>query len=60
MSFDDVTTPDLVSADTAVIPALGSRVTTDGPTMRATVLEERVFLLETEPRLMAFVLFEDL
>ena len=51
MRLDDVATPDLVCADTAVVAALRRRIAADGPAVGTTVFEERVLLLDAEPGL---------
>lgn len=56
MSLDDITAVDLAGTNTTVVRALGARETTLGPSVRLTILiEEGIFLLETEPRLLVFV-----
>ena len=56
MLLDDVASPDLIGADTAVVAALRGRVAADRPAVRTAVLEERVLLFEAEPRILILVL----
>ena len=56
VGLDDVTAVDLVGADAAVVAALGGREAAEGEAVGATVLEERVLLLDAEDRLLVGVL----
>jgi hypothetical protein len=56
VSLDNVTAVDLAGTDTTVVRALGTGVTTLGPAERPSVVsEEGVFLLKTEPEVLAGV-----
>jgi hypothetical protein len=54
--LDDLTTVDLVVADAAVVAALGGGEAGRREAERTAVLEERVLLLEAEPRVVLLVL----
>ena len=56
--LNDVTTPDLVCTDSAVIATLGCRESTDRPPVWAPILVERVLLLQPEPWLLVAVLLK--
>ena len=59
MGLDDVAAEDLVGADAAVVDALRGGEAAAGEAERAAVLEERVLLLDAEPRLLVGVLLGD-
>ncbi len=56
VGLDDVTAPDLVGADAAVVRTLRAGEAALGPAERVAVLEERVLLLDAEHRLLVGVL----
>ncbi len=56
--LDDIAAPDLVGTDTAVVTTLWGWETADRPPVRASVLEEGVLLLHTEPWLLVRILLE--
>ena len=59
MRLDNVAAEDLASAHTAVVGTLGSREAVLGPAVGpAKLVEQRVFLLETEPEAVLGVLVE--
>src|SRR5690606_10069526 len=58
--LDDLTAPDLVGAHTAVVRTLRAGEAALGPAERPAVLQERVLLLDAEPRLLFGVLLRDL
>src|SRR5437763_237586 len=60
MRLDDLAPEDLVAADAAVVAALRRGEAVVGPAERPVALEEGVLLLDAEPGVVLFVLFDDL
>ena len=58
--FDDVAAEHFVRADAAVVAALRRGKSVIGPAERTVAFEERVLLLDAEPRIVLLVLLGDL